>query len=113
SSPIRPRRALLGGSRSCLLYRRAIPSPELVRLLARTSFPRYPVRVSIEPGEAGFRALVEQIPAVTYVVTDEHPPVALYVSPQVEKILGHRPDEWLRAPGFWMAFLHPEVLDAG
>jgi PAS domain S-box-containing protein len=68
--------------------------------------------VSIEPGEPGFRALVEQIPAVTYVVTDEHPPVALYVSPQVEKILGHRADEWLRDPGFWMAFVHPEDQDA-
>jgi PAS domain S-box-containing protein len=72
---------------------------------------RYPVPVSTEPGEAGFRALVEQIPAVTYVVTDDHPPVALYVSPQAERILGYPEESWFQDPEFWIRLVHPDDHD--
>jgi PAS domain S-box-containing protein len=61
--------------------------------------------------EATFRALVEQIPAIVYVwavrggtddIVDE------YVSPQIEAILGFRPDEWTNDPSLWVRRLHED-----
>lgn len=62
--------------------------------------------------------MVEQIPAIVYVwavgdgldqITEE------YVSPQIETVLGFRPEEWSENPRLWIDRLHPddrdEVLD--
>ena len=32
----------------------------------------------------------------------------LYVSPQVEELLGYSPQEWLAIPDLWSRILHPE-----
>src|SRR2546428_12844012 len=61
--------------------------------------------------EATFRTLVEQIPAIVYVwavrggldgIVEE------YVSPQIEAILGFRPDEWTADPSLWFRRLHED-----
>ena len=65
--------------------------------------------------EHRYRTLVEQIPAITYidVVTDpdaeEYP--TIYISPQVETILGYTPEEWLTDDGLWNEMLHPDDHD--
>ena len=58
--------------------------------------------------ERRYRQLVEQLPLVTYV--DEAVPVAssIYVSPQVEGLLGYPPEDWLADPGFFPKLLHPD-----
>ena len=68
--------------------------------------------------EAKYRTLLEQIPAIVYVWS-----VAgglermseVYVSPQIEAMLGFGPHEWLENPRLWIERLHPddrdEVLD--
>ncbi|MFB3739257.1 MAG: PAS domain-containing protein, partial [Candidatus Velamenicoccus archaeovorus] len=69
----------------------------------------------LREAEVRYRALVEQIPAITYTqVADETSPTGtrdIYVSPQTTKILGVTPDEWMLDPELWERILHPEDRD--
>jgi PAS domain S-box-containing protein len=58
--------------------------------------------------EAQYRTLVEYIPAITYTTTLEPFWRTLYISPQVETILGFSPAEWTADPQFWAKRLHPD-----
>ena len=58
--------------------------------------------------EERFRSLVEHIPAIVYASEVEPPYRTLYVSPQVEQMLGYSPEEWLSHPGLFMNVVHPE-----
>jgi PAS domain S-box-containing protein len=59
--------------------------------------------------EARYRTLVEGIPAVTFMASlDEGTQRELYVSPQVEQLLGFSQKEWLENPVLWYTQLHPE-----
>ncbi len=55
-----------------------------------------------------YRSLLEQVPAVVYVDTNEPRPHSLYVSPQSEEILGIPAEEFGRQPGVGMGHVHPE-----
>ena len=57
--------------------------------------------------EERYRVLVEQLPAVTYVTAVDSDARTLYISPQVEPLLGFTPEEWLSRPGMWTELLHP------
>lgn len=69
-----------------------------------------------QAAEERFRLIVEHTPAITY---QELPMPEgydasrsmIYVSPQVERILGYTPGEWC-VPGFWTNVVHPEDLAA-
>ena len=63
---------------------------------------------ALADSEARYRALVEQIPAVTYIDTCEERPVTLYVSPQTTRITGYRPEEWIADPTLWLRVVHPD-----
>jgi PAS domain S-box-containing protein len=56
--------------------------------------------------EARYRALVERVPAVIYIDTDEVPPRSVYVSPNAEGILGHLPAAYLADDGLWGRSVH-------
>jgi PAS domain S-box-containing protein len=58
--------------------------------------------------EARYRALVEQIPAVTFMAPLDGSTSELYVSPQIEELLGFTAQEWLDDPFLWYRQLHPE-----
>jgi PAS domain S-box-containing protein len=60
--------------------------------------------------EARYRTLVEEIPAVTFMAAlDEgRNERELYVSPQIEELLGFSQKEWLDNPVLWYTQLHPE-----
>lgn len=51
----------------------------------------------LRKAEAKYRALVEQIPAITYIASLEAPGKLLYVSPQTEQF-GYAPETWLDDP---------------
>jgi diguanylate cyclase (GGDEF)-like protein/PAS domain S-box-containing protein len=57
--------------------------------------------------EARYRALVEHIPAVSYIDAVDEVSSAVYMSPQVERLLGYAPEEWLVDPAFFLKLLHP------
>lgn len=57
--------------------------------------------------EARYRAHVELIPAVTYIESLKTGDT-VYISPQVEAMLGFTPQEWLDDPRRWSKQIHPE-----
>ncbi|HEU4535921.1 MAG TPA: ATP-binding protein, partial [Polyangiaceae bacterium] len=86
--------ATAGASRYCLL------------VSDRTGSER-PARPSPR-AEARYRALVEQIPAVTFTAALDGGDSEMYVSPQIETLLGFSPREWLDDPVLWFERLHPD-----
>jgi len=58
--------------------------------------------------EARYRALVEQIPAVTFMASLAGGLSDVYVSPQIEGLLGFSQEEWMSDPVLWFRQLHPE-----
>jgi formate hydrogenlyase transcriptional activator len=58
--------------------------------------------------EARYRTLVEQLPAVTFMAPLDGALAELYVSPQIEKLLGFSVQEWLGDPFLWYRQIHPD-----
>ena len=70
----------------------------------------------LRAAEERYRLVVEQLPAIAYV--DERRDIAgsrtwpcVYVSPQVETILGFTPEEWVSGPETWDDMIHPDDLE--
>ncbi len=51
--------------------------------------------------EQQYRSIVEHIPAVTYIDAVNEQAAAVYVSPQIERLLGYSQQEWLADPDLW------------
>jgi PAS domain S-box-containing protein len=58
--------------------------------------------------EARFRALVERLPAVTFMASLDGGLNEVYVSPQIEALLGYSQREWTSDPVLWFRRLHPD-----
>jgi PAS domain S-box-containing protein len=58
--------------------------------------------------DVGYRELVERLPLVTYVDEPTVQARSLYISPQVEDLLGYAPREWLDDPDLFGRLLHPD-----
>ena len=59
--------------------------------------------------ESRYRNLIEQLPAVTFMaVLDGEEDNELYVSPQIEALLGFSQKEWLEDPVLWYRQLHQD-----
>ena len=54
------------------------------------------------------RALIEEMPALTYVCWADETRSVIYVSPQLLTMTGYSRREWLADPGMWADQLHPE-----
>ena len=61
--------------------------------------------------EAKYRALVEQIPAITYTAALDDASTTLYVSPQIQAALGITPENYRADPDLWRKRLHPDDRD--
>ena len=67
----------------------------------------------LRDAEAKYRTLVEQLPGITYLVDDSGPESDwLYVSPQIESMLGYTAAEWRADPTLWLRSVHPDDRDA-
>ncbi len=62
----------------------------------------------LQQAEAKYRALVEPLPAIVYAAEFEEAGRWLYVSPQIERILGFTPEEWTGDPTLFDQQLHPD-----
>src|ERR1035437_5944127 len=58
--------------------------------------------------DSKYRQLVEQVPAISYVAEAGAHGRFLYLSPQVNTILGYRPEDCLSDPHFWWDHLNPD-----
>jgi len=58
--------------------------------------------------EARYRTLVELLPAITFMAVFEEGLSEVYVSPQIELLLGYTQREWVEDPVLWYERLHPD-----
>ncbi|MGA7397256.1 MAG: EAL domain-containing protein [Solirubrobacterales bacterium] len=58
-----------------------------------------------------FRRLVEAVPAIVYKAEMGASGRWLFVSPQIESILGYTPDEWMSDPNLWYRSIHPDDVE--
>jgi diguanylate cyclase (GGDEF)-like protein/PAS domain S-box-containing protein len=58
--------------------------------------------------EEQYRSMVEHGPAVTYIDGPDETASTLFISPQVEELLGYTPEEWTSDPDLWPRLLHPD-----
>ena len=63
---------------------------------------------ALKETEARYRQLVEEVPAISYAAEAGAVGPFLYLSPQVKKILGYRPEDCIADPMFWWNQLHEE-----
>jgi PAS domain S-box-containing protein len=63
---------------------------------------------SLRFSETQYRTLVEQIPAITYTISLAAGVDFLYVSPQVEPLLGFSPEAWRSDTENWERQIHPD-----
>ncbi len=64
--------------------------------------------IGMRTAEARFRSLIENIPLVTYMNSVEEPFTSLYMSPQMESLLGYTPEEWTANPELARDTIHPD-----
>jgi diguanylate cyclase (GGDEF)-like protein/PAS domain S-box-containing protein len=66
--------------------------------------------------ERKYRELVERLPVVSYVAEPGEMGGWSYISPQIERMMGYTPQEWVDDPSIWANAIHPDdrdrVLDA-
>ena len=55
-----------------------------------------------------YRSIVQHIPAVTYIDALDDAASTLFVSPQVEEMLGYTPHEWMADADLWLRIVHPD-----
>jgi len=55
-----------------------------------------------------YRSLVEKLPVVTFMASLDETQQELYISPQIESLLGFTQEEWLEDPFLWFRQLHPD-----
>ncbi len=66
------------------------------------------VDADLREANAKYRALVEQIPAIVYIDVADATMATTYVSPQIEALLGIKPQEYIEDPDLWTKRLHPD-----
>lgn len=82
------------------------------RLKQVVAFLAEATRTAAGPGlgdaQERYRGLVECIPAVTYISDFDSEGTLRWVSPQVERLLGHAPDAFVENQGLWDSLIHPD-----
>ena len=62
----------------------------------------------LEDGTDTYRVLLERVPAVVYIADTGEAGPWVYVSPQIEAMLGYTTAEWCADPLLWRQRLHPD-----
>jgi PAS domain S-box-containing protein len=72
---------------------------------------RAEVERRLSEAERNYRTLVEQLPLVTYIDRLDETSSSVYMSPQIEGMLGYPVAAWLSDPEFFPKVLYPEDRD--
>ncbi|UCF44018.1 MAG: PAS domain S-box protein [Planctomycetota bacterium] len=80
----------------------------IILLLSINILRRKRAEDKLHKAEAKYRTLVEQMPAITYIAALDRNSTTLYVSPQMETIIGFSPEEYKADPDIWRKQLHPD-----
>jgi two-component system, cell cycle sensor histidine kinase and response regulator CckA len=63
--------------------------------------------IGLRAAEHRYRSLIENLPLVSYIHTVDEPFRCVYMSPQVESLLGYSADEWIAGPELATEWIHP------
>jgi diguanylate cyclase (GGDEF)-like protein/PAS domain S-box-containing protein len=86
-----------------------VPGPPVFTACIRDIGERTHTEERLRTAEFRYRTLVEQLPFISYVDDQVNPSAkALYVSPQIEAVLGYTPDEWLTLPDLFQLAIHED-----
>jgi PAS domain S-box-containing protein len=84
-----------------------VPGPPLFTACIRDVSDWKVVEERLRSAEFKYRPLVEQLPLISYVDSSEDPSSrALYISPQIESVLGYAVDEWVSTPNLFERSIH-------
>jgi PAS domain S-box-containing protein len=61
--------------------------------------------------EVSSQALLERLPGVVYTLGPESPNPVLYISPQIETVLGEQAADWIGNADIWKRLVHPDDAD--
>lgn len=87
-------------------------SPERIEdLLQKEIAERKRLEKQLRDTQVRYQALVEHLPVITYIAEFGIEGKWVYVSPQIEKILGYTTTEWIDTIGIWTARLDPRDRD--
>ncbi len=92
------------------LQRTVIGGKDCILTNVRDITARKRAEQALRTSEAKYRNLVEQIPAITYIAALDDVSSPIYISPQIEAILGFTPAE-LTDPDKFLGQIHPEDRD--
>ncbi len=81
---------------------------DLAESLERKSVERDQMEEALRRSEAKYRTLVEQVPTVTYVATPDDRRSTLYISPQIDTLVGYDQADFESDPSLWSKRLHPD-----
>jgi PAS domain S-box-containing protein len=76
--------------------------------LAGIAIERDRAKAELHAAETRYRALVERLPAITYIAEVGAEGRWHYVSPQIQSILGYSPAEWTAEPVPWLSRVHED-----
>ena len=65
----------------------------------------------LREAEARYRAIVEHVPAAIYVDRPDETMKTVYISPQVEEIMGVSPQRYLDEPDLWLDLMAPQFRE--
>jgi PAS domain S-box-containing protein len=81
---------------------------EHTEALGRALEERRAVERKLGQAERQYRTLIEQLPLVTYIDNLDESSSSIYISPQVEEMLGYPTVAWLSDSEFFPKILHPD-----
>jgi PAS domain S-box-containing protein len=79
--------------------------------LEKTLTERRQAVAGLREAENRYRTLVEQLPLTTYIDRLDAWSSSVFMSPQIERILGYPVEDWLSDPQFFPKVLHPDDRD--
>ena len=87
-----------------------LPTPQGLFVIStiRDTSERKRAETQLRKAEVRYRTLLEKIPAVTFMASLDGGANEMYVSPQIETMLGFSQAEWLGDPVLWHRQLHPD-----